>query len=163
MISVNPYREELRSILDALETERPAVLRRSRSEEWLYATDLPAAASENTLNDFINRAGQAGWKLVREGGWILLDRKDGVFLPGFIPEECTTGPAAACCRSLLERHRNHLAPSDGNTERMLLKAGEESRESYEEACRKLHARWAERLRGHQGIPAVHMTFFGGGK
>ena len=160
---MNPYREELRSILDDLETERPASLRRSRTEEWLYATDLPAAASESILAAFISRADQAGWKVKREEGWIQLDRKVSVFLPGMIPEEWTAGPAAACCRSLLERHRDHLIPSDGGAERMLLKAGEESPESYEEVCRKLHALWAEMLRIHQGIPAVHMSFFSGGK
>ena len=160
---MNPYREELRSILDDLETERPASLRRSRTEEWLYATDLPAAASESILEAFISRADQAGWKVKREDGWIQLDRKINVFLTGMIPEGRTTSPAAACCRSLLERHRDCLTPSDGIAERMLLKAGEESRESYEEACRKLHARWAERLRCHQGITDVDMRFFSGGE
>ncbi len=160
---MNPYREELRNILSTMETERPAALRRSRSDEWLYATDLPAAASESILEAFISRADQAGWKVKKEDGWIQLDRKVSVFLPGMIPEEWTAGPAAACCRSLLERHRDCLTPSDGIAERMLLKAGEESRESYEEACRKLHARWAERLRCHQGIPDVDMSFFSGGE
>ena len=160
---MNPYREELRKILDTLETERSAALRRSRSEEWLYSTDLPLAASERTLETFIRQADQAGWKVKREDGWIQLDRKINVFLTGMIPEGRTTSPAAACCRSLLERHRDHLIPSDGGAERMLLKAGEESPESYEEVCRKLHALWAEMLRIHQGIPAVHMSFFSGGK
>lgn len=160
---MNPYREELRKILDTLETERSAALRRSRSEEWLYSTDLPLAASERTLETFIRQADQAGWKVKREDGWIQLDRKINVFLPGMIPEGWTTSPTAACCRSLLERHRDCLIPSDGIAERLLLKAGEESRESYEEACRKLHARWAERLRCHQGIPDVDMRFFSGGE
>ena len=65
-------------------------------------------------------------------------------------------------RFLLERHREHLIPSDGQAERMLFKAGEESPEAYEEACRKLHSRWAEALRAHLGIPDVHMSFFNGG-
>ena len=160
---MNPYREELRNLLLTLETERPAALRRSRSEDWLYATDLPGAASEGILEAFISRVEQAGWKVKREDGWIQLDRKVSLFMPGMIPEEWTAGPAAACCRSLLERHRDHLTSSDGSAERMLLKAGEESPEFYEEACRKLHARWAELLRSHQGIPDVHMYFFSGGK
>ena len=159
---MNPYREELRSMLSALKTKRPAALRRSLSEEWLYATDLPSAASESTLEEFTSRAERAGWKIKREDGWIQLDRTVRVLLPGTVSEEWTTSPSAACCRSLLERHKDHLAPSDGTAERMLLKAAEENPESYEEACRKLHARWAELLRSHRDIPAVHMTFFGGG-
>ena len=160
---INAFRQELKDTLSRTETDRMPVIRRSLLPDWLYATDLPAAASESILEAFISRADQAGWKVKREDGWIQLDRKVSVFLPGMIPEEWTAGPAAACCRSLLERHRDHLIPSDGGAERMLLKAGEESPESYEEVCRKLHALWAEMLRIHQGIPAVHMSFFSGGK
>lgn len=149
-------------MLSALKTRRPAALRRSLSEEWLYATDLPSAASESTLEEFASQARRAGWKIKREDGWIQLDRTVRTLLPGTVPEEWTAGPSAACCRSLLERHMDHLAPSDGTAERMLLKATEENPASYEEACRKLHARWAELLRSHRDIPAVHMTFFGGG-
>ena len=86
----------------------------------------------------------------------------GLIPAGMIPEEWKSRPAASCCRSLLERHREHLIPSDGQAERMLFKAGEEGPEAYEEACRKLHSRWAEALRAHLGIPDVHMSFFNGG-
>lgn len=160
---MNPYREELRSILAELGTERPAALRRSRSERWLYATDLPMTATEESVVTFVTRAGQAGWTIGKENGWLQLDCKISVPLPGTIPAEWADCPAAACCRSLLERHRNRLTVSDGYAERMLVKAGEESPASYEEACRRLHARWAEALRYRQGIPAVHLTFFGGGE
>jgi hypothetical protein len=160
---VNPYREELRNILADLETERPAALRRSRSERWLYATDLPMTASEDIMETFVTRAGQAGWTIEKEEGWFQLDRKVSVPLSGTVPAEWTACPAAACCRSLLERHRDRLTVSDGYAERMLVKAGEENPAAYEEACRKLHARWAEALRCRQKIPAVHLTFFGGGE
>ena len=159
---MNSYREELSNILACLDTERPASLRRSRSAEWLYATDLPLIASAETLESFSRQVCRAGWSIGTEDGWIQLDRPVRELLPGMIPQGWVSGPAAACCRSLMERHRDHLAPSDGQAERMLFKACEEGPEAYEEACRRLHSRWAEALRTHDGIPAVHMTFFSGG-
>ena len=160
---MNPYREELRSMLARLETQRPATLRRSRSEQWMYATDLPLVASEDVLEAFSGQAHRAGWTTGTDGGWLQLDRPVRELPPGMIPEEWKNRPAASCCRSLLERHREHLIPSDGQAERMLFKAGEEGPEAYEEACRKLHSRWAEALRAHLGIPDVHMSFFNGGE
>ena len=159
---MNPYREELRSMLAGLETARPASLRRSRSEEWLYATDLPLVASEDALESFMNQARKSGWTIGTGEEWLQLDRRVRELIPGMLPEIWISCPAAACCRSLLERHRNHLVPSDGYAERMLVKACEEGPEAYGEACRRLHSRWAEALRNHQGIPAVHSTFFSGG-
>ena len=159
---MNPYREELRSMLARLETQRPAVLRRSRSEQWMYATDLPLIAAEDTVESFSGQAQQAGWITGTDGGWLQLDRMIREPAPGMIPEEWKSCPAAGCCRSLLLRHREHLIPSDGQAERMLIKAGEECPDAYEEACRRLHSRWAESLRMHYGIPAVHMSFFNGG-
>ena len=159
---MNPYREELRSMLACLETQRPAVLRRSRSEQWMYATDLPLIATGDALESFSRQARQAGWTTGTDGGWLQLDRPVREPLPGVIPKEWKSCPEAACCRSLLERHREHLTVSDGQAERMLIKAGEEGPDAYEEACRKLHSRWAEALRTHHGIPDVHMSFFDGG-
>ena len=159
---MNPYREELRSMLAGVKTQRPAVLRRSRSEQWMYATDLPLIASEDMLESFARQAREAGWTTGSDGGWLQLDRPVREPLPGMIPREWKFCPAAACCRSLLERHRGHLTVSDGQAERMLVKAAEESPDAYEEACRKLHSRWAEALRTYHGIPAVHMSFFNGG-
>ena len=159
---MNPYREELRSMLEGVKTKRPAVLRRSRSEQWMYATDLPLIASGDTLEFFSRQAHEAGWTTGTDGGWLQLDRTVREPLPGTIPQEWKSCPSAACCRSLLERQRERLTASDGQAERMLVKAAEEGLDAYEEACRQLHSRWAETLRTHHGIPAVHMAFFYGG-
>ena len=149
-------------MLACLETQRPAVLRRSLSEQWMYATDLPLIATEETVESFSAQAKEAGWTTGTDGGWLQLDRPVREPVPGMIPEEWKSCMAAGCCRSLLERHRAQLIPSDGQAERMLVKAGEEGPDAYEEACRRLHFRWAEALRTHRGIPAVHMSFFSGG-
>ena len=97
-------------MLARLETRRPAALRRSRSEQWLYATDLPLVASEDTLETFSVQARRAGWTTGTDGGWLQLDRPVGELPPGMIPAEWKNRPEASCCRSLLERHREHLIP-----------------------------------------------------
>ena len=46
MRTVNALRKELQILMQTKRTSRPPVLRRSLVEEWLYATDFPAAGGE---------------------------------------------------------------------------------------------------------------------
>ena len=59
---MNKLRQELKSILGEIVTLRPAALRRSLREDYLYATDLPQIADESAIADFRTRAESAGWR-----------------------------------------------------------------------------------------------------
>lgn len=156
---MNAWRQELAELLRAAPGRRPAALRRSLREDWLYATDLPAVTEEAALAAFRAQAAERGWRLEQQQGWLLLKP---VF-PG-APENGYTGPfgpEAGSCLSLMRRH-----PDAGNTETaaeraviLLVKAGEEGPEAYEAACAALHREWAERLRKGQSLPKLEECFF----
>ena len=157
-----PLRTELAKIISETETCRPPAVRRSSKKEWLYATDLPQIADCRGTADFIRRAGAAGWYAKQESGWIYLDRNSYKYAPAeIIPT--VSGSERACLKSMIERHKKDRVPSDGEAERMLIKAGEKGPDAYESACRHLHRKWAERLRNHRGIPDMDRKWFEEGK
>ena len=149
---MNAWRKELNDLLSAADSRRPPALRRSLTEKYLYA---------ESVQSFLEAAESAGWSAAECRGWIELDRFAAEPPEGGLPD--VSGPEAACCLSLLRRHRRDTAPSDGRSERMLIKAGEEGPDAYERICAALHASWAESLRNRRGIPAVSDIFFGGGE
>ncbi len=160
---MNAWRKELRTMLDRLATARPAVLRRSREEDFLYATDLPQIATEAQILAFGREAESCGWRWIAENGWIQLSHPAEMPPEGWF--EGPFGPEAACCASLLERHG-----ADGNrtaeteTQRAaiaLIKAGEEGPAAYEQTCQELHRKLAERLRNGESLPAPDLRFFRG--
>ena len=151
---MNALRTELAALLRDTETERKPALRRSLREDYLYAADLPVCAAREATEGFLQRAEKNGWKYERDGGWLLLDKDadeppEGWFAGVF-------GEEAAACASLLRRNSGK-APA-GNEIRLLIKAGEEDEKAYEEACRRLHMNWAERLRRREALPAVNLKY-----
>jgi len=157
---MNKLREEITALLRETDCFRPAVLRRSLKEDWLYATDLPQAAEEDATRDFVRRAEAAGWRTQITETWIQLDREVAAF-----PEGLTRpagGTEAKCCLSLLERH-----PEGGKNaareKRRLIRAAEEGPEAYEKACAALHREWAAALRQREGLPDLSADWFGGEK
>lgn len=154
---MNSLREELQRLLDETESGRPAVIRRCKRKDFLYATDLPMAADQKSVCFFIGRAKKYGWNSEIQSGWILLDR-----LPDGPPENGFTGPygpEAKCCASILRRHPEKQKINGDREKRMLIKSGEESRESYERACAILHREWAAVLRQRGALPDLPLTFF----
>ena len=154
---MNKLRQEIRTILDGTDSTRPAALRRCTGEDWLYATDLPLAASEETVGTFLRTAESRGWRTRKEAGWILLDR-----IPDMPPEGFFPGPfghEAKCCLSLLRRHADRKGNAD-RAVRMLLKAGEEGPDAYERACGILHREWAAALRKGGDLPDMASYYFG---
>ena len=154
---MNKLRHESRTILDGTDSFRPAALRRCTGEDWLYATDLPLAASEEAVGTFLRRAESGGWRTRKEAGWILLDR-----IPEMPPEDFYRGPfgpEARCCLSLLRRHPDRKGSAD-HAIRILLKAGEEGADAYERACGILHREWAAALRMGEILPGVATIYFG---
>ena len=136
---MNSLREELQRLLDETESGRPAVIRRCK----------------RTV--FIGRAKKYGWNSEIQSGWILLDR-----LPDGPPENGFTGPygpEAKCCASILRRHPEKQKMYGDREKRMLIKSGEESRESYERVCAILHREWAAVLRQRGALPDLPLTFF----
>ena len=158
---MNELRRELHALLLTVQTGRPPAVRRSRREEWLYATDLPQTADPSATACFAEAARKAGWRVCAEAEWLLLDKYTSVPPTPWISDE--TGPEARCCLSLLRRHTDRLTPSDGTAERALIKAAEAGPGKFGEACRKIHEQWAERMRRGQSIPDIHPDFFRGGK
>ena len=65
----------------AADTTRPPALRRSRREDWLYATDLPRTAERDQTEAFRKQAEKAGWRTEEKNGWIEMD------LPGALPQD----------------------------------------------------------------------------
>ena len=159
---MNTWRKELRTMLDRMGTSRPPALRRSDRPETLYATDLPLCSDAAQCNEFCRQAAAMGWQCEEEKGWLLLSRS--VQNP---PEGWFGGPfgteAGSCC-SLLRRADEKKEQENPNRKRMdaflLIKAGEEGPEAYEQACRKLHLDWAERLRKKEALPRLDPRFFG---
>ena len=153
----NALRTELSALLRAPEGSRAPALRRSLRADWLYAADLPALYGGNLPEELPRRLKDAGWVAEPDGGWLQLRK------PAPEPPEGwyggSFGPEAACCLSLLERHR----PCDGDPEpaqRTLIKAGEEGPEAYEAACASLHRDWAECLRRGETLPDLSQRYFG---
>ena len=153
---MSELREEIRKILSGAAAARPAALRRSLREDFLYAADLPRIASEAETAAFCQQAEQAGWRTEMDGGWIQLDR-----IPQSVPANALPavfGPEAECCLSLLRRHPGNRKNGD-KEKRLLLKAGEESPRAYEKACRTLHREWAAALRKAEPLPDLPEEFF----
>ena len=155
---MNRLRSEAQSLISGSETFRPATLRRSLNENYLYATDLPQAADAATAESFLSRAQRAGWKTKKENGWILMDPPAGKMEEN--PFEGPFGPEAKCCASLLNRHGSGR---EGKREqRMLLKAGEKGPEAFEKVCEQLHREWAAALRTGEVLPEIPVHCFTGG-
>ena len=154
---MNKLRQEIRTILDGMDTSRPAALRRCRRDDWLYATDLPQTASEETAGVFLRTVESNGWRTRKEAGWILLDRIPEIPLEGFFPGPF--GPEARCCLNLLRRHPDRKGNAD-HAVRILLKAGEEGPDAYERACGILHREWAASLRKGETLPGMATLYFG---
>ena len=174
---MNEFRQELSELLAEVPCRRPPALRRSLKSEWLYATDLFQAADPDSAAVFLKRAAELGWHAEQDGSWLQLKRS---FTEP--PEHGFEGPfgaEAVCCASLLRRHletkkekmRTEEAPQwimedtseaekAAETVRILLvKAGEQGPEAYEQACGGLHREWAQRLRKKQTLPPVSLRFF----
>ena len=154
----NGLRKELEVLLASSSGSRKPVLRRSYEKAWLYATDLPEVLDGSipeTLGEALN---SAKWEYLQEGSWIMLRTAS--------PEPPENwyggafGPEAACCRSLLERNSDLSDALPDDTERILIKAGEEGEAAYEAACACLHREWAERLRLRESLPAISCRYFG---
>ena len=161
-MDLNVYRRELRMALDGLQVARPAVLRRSIRKDYLYSTDLPLAADQDSVRQFSDDVRRRGWRTETEEAWIHLDPPEIRKWPdseGRMPE-C---PESICCLSILQRHSGHLTASDGSMERQLIKAAEEGPEAYEKICRRIHGEWAAALREHRRIPDIDPRFLGGEK
>ena len=154
----NALRKELAELLAVPADSRPPLIRRSRLEAWLYATDLPLLCGGYVPETILNSLDDAGWEYMPEQEWLQL-RKEA----SEPPEDWysgTFGPEAACCGSLLDRHSAAVGGDPEAVQRKLIKAGEEGERSYEAACAALHCEWAERLRTGTGIPRLDRRYFG---
>ena len=155
---MNKWRQEIREMLSETESIRPAALRRSMLDRFLYATDLPGIASREAVAAFRLKAENAGWTTEENEGWIQLDR-----IPKTQNEEPMFsgpfGPEAHCCFILLRCHPDRKKNGD-REKRILLKAGEQGTKAYEKACRNLHCEWAAALRNGESLPDLSTQYFG---
>lgn len=157
---MNKLRQEILEILSMTEADRPAALRRSRLEEFLYTTDLPQVASEDTIDVFCREAEKNGWRTKITGSWIQLDRLPDTVIPDFLPDR--TCREAECCASLLQRNSGRRRNGD-REKRMLLKAAEEGPEAFGKVCGILHGEFAAALRKKEALPDIPAEYFRGGK
>lgn len=154
---MNELRREALALISETPAVRPAGLRRSLREDYLYATDLPQAAGEEDVAAFLRRTEDAGWRTETENGWILMDRDITC-----IPEEFfrgLAGPEAECCASLLKRHPGAKRQDGQREKRMLVKAGEEGAQAFGKVCGILHREWAEKLRKGESLPDLPKKWF----
>lgn len=154
---MNNLRQEITSLLSETDSRRPAALRRSFREDFLYATDLPKAATAEAVTEFRRKAESTGWRTEEAEGWIQLDR-----IPEEMPGDIFSGPygpEARCCAGILRRHPEKRRNGD-REKRMLLKAGEEGPEAYERICGILHREWAAALRKGESLPDLTGKNFG---
>jgi len=157
MTKMNAYRLELKNLLAGLEWSRPPALRRSFREDWIYASDAPALAGEETLKVLIRRAAEAGWETAVPDGWIQFRKPAPEPPEGWFPGPF--GSEAACCASLLRRHPDQENEAAEAAQRRLIRAGEEGAQAYEAACEALHREWAAKLRRGEKLPAVSPAYF----
>ena len=160
-MKINALRKELNSLTVLTDGGRKPAVRRSRRDGWIYATDLPSAATGEQLEEACRKLLGSGWEYAAENGWMLLRKP--VSVPPVDWFDGPFGPEAECCRSLLERHPDRETGPDQRAVCILIRAGEEGAGAYEAACRKLHREWAERLRKKLKLPDVSPLFFTGGK
>lgn len=155
----NALRKELTVLLTAPPRSRQPVIRRSLTEAWLYATDIPVLYDGQVPNGVLAGLETAGWTFLEKKGWLMLakpakeppeDWYDGPF-----------GPEAISCRSLLDRHPPVKGEPSDTAQRALIKAGEEGEKAYEEVCARLHREWAGRLRTGESLPDLDRRYFGG--
>ena len=160
-MKMNALRKELNRLTAPGNGERRAAVRRSRRDEWIYATDLPSTAGREQLEEACGKLRESGWEYMTENGWMMLRK------PVSVPPEDwydgPFGPEAECCRSLLERHPDRETDPEQRAVCLLVRAGEEGPGAYEAACRRLHREWAKRLREKRKLPDVSPLFFEGGK
>ena len=154
-------RKELNNLLVQEGDGRKPAIRRSMSDEWIYATDFPAYAAEEQLKTVRKRLEDAGWENHAEDGWLQLRKTVDKPPEGWF--DGPFGPEAECCRSLLNRHPERRQERDLRIVYALIRAGEEGAAAYETACRRLHHDWAERLRRRQELPDISPLYFEGGK
>ena len=155
---INALRKELAALLAEVPANRPPALRRSLDEQWIYATDLPAARGEAGCADFFRKLEKAGWEYTEDSGWILMRKAAKEPPEGWY--EGAFGPEAGCCLSLLERHAKAAEGSPEEAQRALIRAGEEGDKAYEAVCAKLHRDWADRLRRKEPLPVLSPRYFG---
>ena len=161
---MNALRKELLSALSECGARRQPALRRSTDPDWLYATDLPAAADESRADGLAGELEAAGWRTEVRGQWIFLDAEAAEPPEGWYEGEF--GAEAERCASILERHADANSRGEregaeaGGIVRRLIKAGEEGQGAYAKLCRDLHAEWAEKLRKKEPIPGIHPGYFG---
>lgn len=156
---MNALRAELNRILAEAGCPRAPALRRSGEPGWLYAADLPGLCPEEETARVSEILAKAGWECKQENGWLLLAKCAPEPPEGWF--EGPFGPEAACCESLLRRHPDAAGEGAEAAQRLLIKAGEESPEAYEKACRHLHRCWAEKLRKGEKLPGIDIHYFGG--
>lgn len=154
----NALRRELAEILTEFPLPRKPAIRRSLTDEWLYAADLPGYCGDETVRMAEARLRAAGWTCERTDGWLMLMK------PSCAPPEDwfegPFGPQAASCASLLRRHPARDTGAGERAQHILIRAGEEGAAAYEEACAQLHAEWAERLRKGKNLPGISPRYFG---
>lgn len=139
--------------LEGLPVRRRPALRRPDAPDALLSTDLPFAAAEETVAEFMRRMNKIGWKVWPQNGWLLLDA------PVPVPESPVpvrlTGECG-CCISLLLRH-----PEDAPAEteiRAIVKAEDAGRQPMERLCGQLHADFAARLRRGEPLPGMLLPY-----
>lgn len=155
----NSLRRQLSGFMNEQQPERQPALRRSRSADWIYASDIPVLLSDESKGRLLGILEKAGWEHLEDGKWLLLRKT-----AEEPPEDWYSGPfgpEAACCRSILARHPGKQGNTSAAVQRILIKAGEEGAAAYEEACLHVHREWAENLRKGEDIPAISMKYFGG--
>ena len=139
----NAWRQELQALLAGIAAYRKPALRRSLSDNYLYATDLPLCAEPEACDSFLKRAAAIGWEKQLNGSWINL-RKVLLLFPAGWWDSLPAGGEASCLRELTSRHPE-LVPTAAQAI-CLIKAAEEGPAALEEACRTVHVDYARRLR-----------------
>ena len=144
-------RKQLQELLAAVRTVRKPALRRSESDEYLLATDLPAVTDAENLRLFTEAAENEGWAWTIRSGWLLLDMvlKRTVIIAERFPE-------SEACAGILKRHPERR---DGKREwRELYKACEQGGIIERAAFRKLHSEMAIALREHKDLPELEICW-----
>lgn len=149
---LSEMRSEVRQELDRCVTKRPPVLRRADVEDALFATDLPAVASQETVMAFTKAMKRLGWQVRPAVIWLHLDKT----VPVPPAREVRADGEMGCCLSLLQRHPKGV--QDEKAVRLLCKAGEQNAMVLEKVCAGLHRQWAEKLRLGQPLPGLLMPY-----
>ena len=144
---VDEMRRDVRRAMEQTLSGKLPSVHRSRQEGYILAVPIGFAASPEEIQACRENLEKQGYRIGKEGGWMLIDRPE----PAFPDETHSCGGNLGSLVSVLSVHER---TADAQWMRRLILAGDESEQKVQETAAALLAECAVRLRKHEALPDV---------